>query len=587
MQLAADKALTSRCWYWLAALAILFYSNQVIQLADNTPKFDDLNDVFGFFKALATATTWQEKLLAFTYPNNEHITVVDHIVYYLQYQLIGEIRFYPLILLGHLVIILSGILLGLGINSSRRPFYFFVITLAYINLQCWDSSFKAMTALSNQLVILFAIASVQVLAGGMPSTGKLLVGIALAILATFSQGNGMLVWPTCLLLLLTDNRWQANRSRDTAIWLFFAFTTSACYFLARHYWQEHPSSAALLALKEPLQIASFDVLWQTLLQHPLLPLQTTAAFLGATLFSESQSTAAILAGCSVCLLFLRQLRIGQPSTLIAIHFIALFLLLSAMTAGFTRGLAYGTAESVVNSRYKMYSMAFVMLVLAGHVETCYGQTSNRQWLRVVVAAMLAFALTAQITAYPLTKPIREQAQKFQQSYDNWIIDGDFRKQLIYFPPMSDHLLFVADHLQLLDFTQLTPTRPWLTLSPAPDTVCKNTHSANACKITATHRGNAIAVLLETTLDTGQPQADVIFCATDSQSSAPAVLQTALPTTSSGTQQWLVTQQQLPAGAYRVILQAGNTAACETSLSKKTRRVDHEMQQLFGKTLRAN
>lgn len=584
MQPAADKALTSRCWYWLAALAIFFYSYQVIPLADNSPKFDDLNDVFGFFKALATATSWQEKLFAFTYPNNEHITVVDHIIYYLQYQLIGEIRFYPLILLGHLVIILSGILLGLSINTPRRPFYFLVITLAYINLQCWDSSFKAMTALSNQLVLLFAIAAVMTLAFDSASTRKLFIALSLAILATFSQGNGMLVWPTCLFLLLTDKRWQAHRSFTTIIWIAVAATTSSCYFLAQHYWQQHPSSAALLALKEPLQKTGLDMLWQTFLQHPLLPLQTTAAFLGATLFAESRSTAAILTGCSACLLFLRQLRENQPSNQNALRFIALFLLLSAITAGFTRGLAYGTAESVVNSRYKMYSIAFVMLALAGFAETFAEKTEKRQWQRILSAAMLIFALAVQITAYPMATPIREQAEKFRQSYDNWIVDGDFRKQVIYFPPMSDHLLFVADHLHLLDFTTLSDSKPWLTLSAAPDTSCNSTgnkvNNSTVCKISATHRGNAIAVQLETTLATDLPQASLIFCATNSQSSAPAARQTALPTAKTGTQQWLIAQQQLPAGEYRVILESGNSTACETSINKKIRRVEQEMQQLF-------
>ncbi|MBK8288377.1 MAG: hypothetical protein IPK95_06895 [Cellvibrionales bacterium] len=105
------------------------------------------------------AHTPLQKIGAFFYPNNEHITFFSHLVYFTQYQLLGEIRFYPLILIGHLIIVATACLMGTAIDNSRRPFYFATITIGYINLYCWDSSFKAMTAISNQAVLLFAVAT--------------------------------------------------------------------------------------------------------------------------------------------------------------------------------------------------------------------------------------------------------------------------------------------------------------------------------------------------------------------------------------------------------------------------------------------
>ncbi|MBK8288412.1 MAG: hypothetical protein IPK95_07100 [Cellvibrionales bacterium] len=78
--------MSSRWWYALAATCIAYYAFTVTQLADSTPKFDDLNDVFGFFKQLALAHTPLQKIGAFFYPNNEHITFFSHLVYLTQYR---------------------------------------------------------------------------------------------------------------------------------------------------------------------------------------------------------------------------------------------------------------------------------------------------------------------------------------------------------------------------------------------------------------------------------------------------------------------------------------------------------------------
>jgi hypothetical protein len=53
---AKNNILTSRYWYALAALSVIGYLITACWLTDNTPKFDDLNDVFGFFKQLALDT---------------------------------------------------------------------------------------------------------------------------------------------------------------------------------------------------------------------------------------------------------------------------------------------------------------------------------------------------------------------------------------------------------------------------------------------------------------------------------------------------------------------------------------------------
>jgi hypothetical protein len=146
--------LSSRWWYALAATCIAYYAFTVTQLADSTPKFDDLNDVFGFFKHSPWRIPLCRKSVRFFYPNNEHVTFFSHLVYFTQYQLLGEIRFYPLILIGNLIISRYRLACWDSVLIMAATVLFrYVITIGYINLYCWDSSFKAMTAISNQAVL--------------------------------------------------------------------------------------------------------------------------------------------------------------------------------------------------------------------------------------------------------------------------------------------------------------------------------------------------------------------------------------------------------------------------------------------------
>ena len=562
-----DKYMASRWWYALATMCIAYYLLTVSQLADNTPKFDDMNDVFGFFKHLALAQTPLQKVGAFFYPNNEHVTLVNHLVYFSQYQLLGEIRFYPLIIIGHLIIIATGCLLGMVIDNARRPFYFAVITIAYINLYCWDSSFKAMTAISNQAVILFAVATFFALL----RWHKYWLALVFALLATFSQGNGMLVWPLGLLILLLDNHWQSTRWRHITIWLTTAALTIAIYSCARHLYSEpSPVTAKLF--------------FSFLQQRPALPFLSTLAFLGSTIFSASHVTLAIGLGAGALLTFFycvwqcKKKHFKHPDTLIFV--IVFFLIASAVIVGFTRGLLVADASGGLESRYKMYSIAFVLLIGVLLYELlCEQLTKPAQ--RVVLAVLILVAASGiQVSSFRMIPAIQHQAQAFSDSYHHWIEDGDFRRQALYFIPMSDHFLFVAEHLHLFDFMQLVPDTAILAPLPAVSgRTCPPTPApADHCPMTIRHRGNAITVVVD--VDTNQQPAlpaNITLC--DEQ--ANAVMEFALPEHSTSQQHWLIPEAYIPAGNYRVLFQSAQQPACETQLTKKPRKVKTEMRTLFG------
>ncbi|MEZ5539612.1 MAG: hypothetical protein R3E63_06615 [Pseudomonadales bacterium] len=554
----SDNLLHSRRWYVLAAASVLSYLFLACWLTDSTPKFDDLNDVFGFFKQLALAQTPLQKIGAFFYPNNEHVTAFSHLIYFLQYQLLGEVCFYGLTIIGHLIIIATAYLLGCAINSPRRPFYFAVTLLGYLNLYYWDSSFKAMTAISNQVVILFALATFFALL----RVKNFALAIAFAVLATFSQGNGVLAWLVGALFLFFDTQ-QPHRFLRLTIWLLAAIGSIAIFTIAQR----------VLGQPSPLTLSYIAQHWQP---HYFWQIIAAAlAFLGSTIFSTAHTTIATVLGFIVLLASTRWLwRDRQRDPLITA--ILLFLLLSTLTASMTRGFVAG-AEGTLESRYKMYSLAMTLLLGCA----CIEYWLPVRWRLRTAILLLLTALSFQLTALRMIPAIQSQAQRFQATYPVWLEDGDFRRQAIYFPPMSDHFLFVAQYLGVIDLMQFVPQEAILRRLPAaPERKCPPASALAApCSMTIRHRGNAIAVVVRADSTLPALPATVTLCDTQTD----AVMEFAIPETPTAQQTWLIPEAEIPAGQYRVLIQPTHQAACETVLTKKPRKVETEMRTLFKDT----
>ena len=564
-----DSIFSWRGWYLLAGIAIAVYFTTAFQLADNTPKYDDLNDVFGFFKELTQASTFWQSCAAFFYPNNEHITATNHLIYWLQYQLLGTMDFRALMLTGHVIIAMTGVLLALCVDGNRRPFFFLAFTLAYINLYSWDSSFKAMTALSNQSVIFFTVAAILVLQR-YRSIG---FGIGLAMLASFSQGNGMLVWPVGLLLLANESNCSSKRKYALLLWCCSGVAATLLYIWAK------------LLFKLPGPSLTLPYLSGLLQQAPLVPLTASLAFLGSTGLAKTASTMAIIIGtlsCTMIVIAHSRNRLAQPT----LFYLAVFIILSAITASGLRGLIAGSADVMLESRYKMYSLAFIMIACVFAAEYSSGTMARRM---ILITALLV-ATTLHLDSYREIPAIKRQAENFHTSYDYWLVDGDFKNQTVYFAPLSDYFLFIGHYLSLFDFWQLAPSGQVLKTAPklletaeCPTAV---TEPAN-CDFTIHHRGNAIATQVNANFANDSTGNRLWLCNTQSGQA----LQFALPDTRTGHVRWLIPEQLIPAGQYLAWINSKGTGTCAASaiqpnsspgmLIKKPRKVDEQMHELFN------
>lgn len=555
-----------RGWALACALLVAAYAALVFVHADNLPKLDDLNDAFGFFAAYHQADNTLGRLHSFFYPNNEHVTLFNHLIYWLQWRCFGELNFQHLIWLG------NGLVIGTALLANRllqpMPGYLsFVLLSGYLSLLYWDSSFKAMTALSNQGVIFFAAASLLAAA-----RQRWRLAIVLAICCHFSQLNGVLIWP--LLALTATLSTKNQRLRWTLTIIATALASLALYHFASQGFRHNNQTGADL--------------WQNWAAHPLLPLHAFINFIGAgwlpSEWPQLSSAIGIAALCMLGWLLYRQplLWRQQPALLL---FIA-FLLLSAASAALTRALAYQDHQLILGAaRYRMYSMLFLLMLLclwlrhpAAPLQTlsrASGTTppaaKKPQW----GLATLGLALFCYSAWFALPS-IHTQTQTARNSLIYWLVDGDFRRQEIFHILQGDFFYFSAEYLGVWNpyHAAQLPTLHFSRSALACDDFAPDT--LPYCPFHALHRREGIAAQIITPqlLPSGS---QLLLCS----ASQPAFVSNAVSERDRQAPRLLLARARLSHDYSQFILLQQDRALCRQALSWHPRSRETEMQQNFA------
>lgn len=185
---------------------VVFYGFSVAY-GTNIPWFDDIENIPYFLSRLLDAPTWYARAEAFLRPNNEHRVLSARLIVYLNYWFTGEINFRALAFVGNLTVLGIFLLLARaylkngGTLLPLIPAAFFIF-----NLQFYSMTFMTIMSLQYQLIICEVFLSLYFLI--KPSRWGLGWAIAIAILGTFSMGNGLMAWPTGALILIYLGQWK-------------------------------------------------------------------------------------------------------------------------------------------------------------------------------------------------------------------------------------------------------------------------------------------------------------------------------------------------------------------------------------------
>lgn len=195
----------------------------VLKYAIDLPYWDDYL-VHNHLISLKSDTGALRKLGRFFDQHWEHRIVWTRVIFFLFYKLNGELDYYGLTLLGVSGLFVLLLLLYQVFRKTRLPLYYFLpVPFWLLNLQSHENLIWAMASIQNFYILVFALGAFYWLA--YPSRISFSLALALAVVASFTSGNGFLVFFVGTLLLL----WQ-QKFRRGLLWLVVGLGCVVAYF---------------------------------------------------------------------------------------------------------------------------------------------------------------------------------------------------------------------------------------------------------------------------------------------------------------------------------------------------------------------
>lgn len=211
--------------YVLIGVPPLVLSWLVYRHTVNVPWFDDIESFPGFLLEYLKATTWSDRLYILTKHNNEHRIVPAKFLTLITYLATGNLNMRLLIFGGLFCLIGTWALFLYVFVKNRVPLHFAIpLSLLIFQPQFYLTTFWAITGLQHQPVIFFSFLSLYFLVD-RTHRYRLIPALLLALIATFTNGNGMFIWFAGLGVLILQ-----GRSTAALIWLLTAIAGMAAYF---------------------------------------------------------------------------------------------------------------------------------------------------------------------------------------------------------------------------------------------------------------------------------------------------------------------------------------------------------------------
>ncbi|GAB4016095.1 hypothetical protein GCM10028773_08120 [Spirosoma koreense] len=357
----------------LVLLPIVVFGYMWARYAVNVPKWDD-HVLKNLLVQLDTEASVLGKAYQFFKQHNEHRIVYDRLITWLDFNLFGKLNYRHLMVVGNLSLV--GLLLVFGRVFDRslavqdraqsRPadgwLYLPPVAFLLFNLSQWENMFWGMAALQNFTVMLWVFWAIYLLA----FTDKIVAALLVAIAATLTSGNGLLLWPVGFAMLLLQVVLKKPASRNHLMrWSSGAIGSFILYFWG----YEKPAG------NPPVRGTVVELLKGWLAFNGA----AAEAFPGGTAFTKclllGSFISALVLGAG--LYTLRKSLVTKKLSSFDHFFLgaALFLLGTAATVTWSR-VGFGL-NTLITSRYKFYSL--LLLALGYSFVLIHTRASVRKW----------------------------------------------------------------------------------------------------------------------------------------------------------------------------------------------------------------
>jgi len=342
----------------------------------NIPVLDDFAAILEFINKFLPSN-WHEKIILLFSQYNEHRVVFLRLLTVSCYYITGKVDFRILTIIGHLSLI--GLLIiflksnTTGNNTKKYPYFIIPLVLLLFQPQYYETSAITMAAVSNLFVLFFAFLSLYLLT--KRSTKYLLFSLAAAISATFTNGNGMLVFLAGLIILVIDKRFK-----ESVVWLFVGITCVMVYFIGYLKPSHHPSITASIFI-HPIETIKYFLLFLGSYSESFVPVKDKINYLLPLL------TGALSCAYFIFLLKVRYYKMNKP-----VFSFLLYLFLTVGTVSLCRS-GFGLWQAL-SSRYTIISVLMIISFYFSAIEIL-----SQKVVKTIFPILLVIALFFNLFSY--------------------------------------------------------------------------------------------------------------------------------------------------------------------------------------------
>lgn len=211
--------------YFLFLTPLILVGMTVLKYAIDLPYWDDYI-VHSHLISLKSDSGILRKLSRLFDQHWEHRIVWTRSIFFLYYKLTGQLNYYNLTLVGFSgLIFLVALLYRVFRKTQLDLLYFLPIPFLLLTLQSHENLIWAMASIQNFYILFFALGAFYQLA--YPSRPAFGLALFLAVLGSFTSGNGFLIFLIGAFLLF----WQ-QKYRRGIVWLIVGAGCVIAYFFS-------------------------------------------------------------------------------------------------------------------------------------------------------------------------------------------------------------------------------------------------------------------------------------------------------------------------------------------------------------------
>ncbi len=403
---------------WLAALlcvlpiALYFGIFAEIALNVNYVAYDDIL-ILGVIPGFEDAS-WLERWQRLTDPFPEHRLIFSRSIVLASYYLFGKVNLVSLMVIGNLCWLgCAGVFYAVFRRLQLSLWYFVPVVWFWFTIHSFENMFWGVSSLCNFGVLLFTLLAFYFTTS---TPDRLWVGLLCSLLATYTYGNGIIVFPIIGFIL-----WITGRRRE------FFVTVGVAVLVAYVYFAGFPQKTDSLDFSDIQQVKE--------------GIAGFFGFIGSIAALDAYTTEPVPLGLAVAtgvliiggflLLFRTRILplfgslIGKPSQLSPTGQFALAIILFVAITSFAvvyKRIPLGGFESLFKGRYRMYT-ALALIALHFGALAWLSPNRRRAWTMVALPVVIILNLAILYVNFALAVNNRRAAivQEFNTRYNaDWL-----------------------------------------------------------------------------------------------------------------------------------------------------------------------